>query len=288
MLSRLCWRLTLTLACACVGLSARGEIVLNEYNAVRNDRWLDQDGLGASTATDTYFGRIVGNGGRWFEVAVVGGTSTAGETIDMRGWTFGWTSGDVGSGSFTLSDDIGLAGIHRGTVVTFFSPDVGGPNVNSNLNGIGASTAAGGDLAAYNPAGDSWWLNINLADTSLVNAGGTLSTGNENWQVTMMDAMGSAVFGPAGEGVGSLSGVNSREVGKLEQFTAGSSIADWQSVTPLNGVYQDGTSSSFGGENLWSGGANVQDFSSLRVVPEPTCLLLLGGGLGLGIFRRRR
>jgi len=264
--------------------NAQAGLILNEYNAVRSTRWLDADGVAESTAEDTYFGRIEGNGGRWFETLAVGSTSNAGETLDLRGWSFSWTDLDLGSGSFTLSNHLALGSIHRGTLITFFSQDAGGPNVGSNLLGVGASTAAGGDLAQYDPTAGSWWLNINIADAAL--ASGSLNTGNDDWQVTIRDSDDNDVFGPAGEGIGSLSGVNSREVGKLESTF--DSIAGWQSITPLTGNYEDGTSSSFGGANLWNGGSNSQNFSSLQIVPEPSALLLVGSALGAGFLRRRR
>lgn len=249
---------------------ASGALILNEYNAVRSDRWLDADGIGDSTASDSNFGRVVGNGGRWFETLVVGTSSVPGATIDIRGWSFGWTSTDVGSGSFTLTNDAALSTVHRGTLLTFFSQDAAGPNVVTNFN-------------TYDPTNGNWWLNINLADVAYI-ASGALNTGNGNWQLTIRDASNTVVFGPAGEGVAPIGGVNSREVSKLEE-THGT-IAGWQGVTPSS-VYSDGTSSSFGSENLWGGGSNVQDFSSLRVIPEPSTALL--GGLGLlALLRRSR
>jgi hypothetical protein len=270
--------------------SSFGTVILNEYNAVRDSRWLDADGAAASTATDTYFGRIEGNGGRWMELLVVGSTSAAGETIDMRDWSFDWTSTDVGSGSFALSNNASLADIHRGMVVTFFSQDAGGPNVGSNLTGVGTSTAAGGNLSQYDPDTGNWWLNINIADNALVSSG-SLNTGNGDWQVTVRDNANDIVFGPAGEGVGTFSGVSSREVGKLEAFTGPNTIADWQGITPLSTAYNDGTSSTFGSGNLWSSGSNVQDFSPLQVVPEPSTWVMGLVGIACGgwqMWRRRR
>jgi autotransporter-associated beta strand protein len=262
---------------------AQAQVILNEYNAVRADRWLAADGATASSASDSYFGRVRGNGGRWFEVLVVGSTDAPGEKVDLRGWTFSWTTTNavVGSASFTLSQDLLLSAIDRGTLITFFSPDTGGPDVGSNLSGIGASTAAGGDLAQYDPANGNWWLNINLADTSLVGSG-TLITHHDDWQLTIKDNLGNLVFGPVGEGVGSLSGVNSREVGKLE--TSSNTIDDWQEITPLDLAYQDGTSSTFGAPNTWSGGASVQNFSVLRNTGTAVTFLWKNGDGGTGTW----
>ncbi len=260
-----------------LGLSGalRADVILNEYNAVRADRWLDLDGLDASTASDSHFGRVQGNGGRWFEMVVVGQTALPGETVDMRGWSFDWSAADVGSGSFTLSNDARLAGIHRGTLLTFFSKDALNPeNVDSNFD-------------SYNPHGGDWWLNINLADPLLI-LSGSLNTGNDNWQVSVRNSVDALVYGPAGEGVGFFEGVNSREVGKLEAFTFGdpmNTLADWQAIGPDSLEYQDGTSSTFGSENIWSGGSGLQDLSILRAVPEPGTLGLLL--LGLGLLARR-
>lgn len=252
---------------------ASASVILNEFNAVRDTRWLDVDGAGASTASDSHFGRIEGNGGRWFETLVVGTTTTPGETIDMRGWSFEWSDLGVGSGSFQLTNDNALSAIHRGTVLTFIQEDASGPSVPSNFG-------------SYDPANGSWWLNINVADSQFVLAGGTLLTGNDDWNVHIKDSLGNTVFGPAGENTpgGINTGVNSREVGKLEESHG--TILDWQAVTPSSG-YSDGTSSSFGSENVWGGGSNEQDFSSLRVIPEPSTALL--GGLGLlALLRRSR
>jgi hypothetical protein len=259
------------LALVSLGLASQvsAVVVMNEYNAVRSDRWLDADGFGASTASDSYFGRIAGNGGRWFEAIVVGNTTVAGETIDMRGWTFNWTSGDVGFGSFTLTTDAALAAIHRGTLLTFFSQDAGGPNVATNMS-------------SYDPGTNNWWLNINLTDAQFI-ASGTLNTGNDNWQLTIQDASSNTIFGPAGEGIGTFGGVSSREVAKLEETHA--TIAGWQGVTPTSN-YKDGTSSTFGEENAWSSGSNVQDLTALRNIPEPSTALL--GVLGMLAMARRR
>lgn len=47
-------------------------VLLNEWNAVGSSRFLDGDAFADSTAADTNFGRIQGNGGNWMELLVVG------------------------------------------------------------------------------------------------------------------------------------------------------------------------------------------------------------------------
>ena len=64
-----------------------------------------------------------------------------------------------------------------------------------------------------------------------------------------------------------VTGINNREVWKLEASPS-------DSIGPVSS-YNDGSSSSFGSPNRWNGGANVQDFSALRV-PEPAALTLFG------------
>jgi hypothetical protein len=49
-------------------------VFLNEYNAVDPERYLE------GTGSDAYWGRILGNGGDWFELVV------AKDHLDMRGW----------------------------------------------------------------------------------------------------------------------------------------------------------------------------------------------------------
>jgi len=54
--------------------------------------------------------------------------------------------------------------------------------------------------------------------------------------------------------------------------------------------YDDGTSSSFGSANVFSGGTETQDLSALRgqAIPEPSGLMVIGTVALAGVLRRRR
>ena len=130
---------------------------------------------------------------------------------------------------------------------------------------------------SFDPSVDDWHMNFSTTQeqvtgtllTTVTNDGvaGEFSVGNDNWQLTILDSLGNVVAGPTGEGDGNLSGVNSREVGKLEGLLApNATLADWLALDLATAPYDDGTSSSFGGANLFSGGTEMQDLSALRVV----------------------
>jgi len=75
-----------------VGRVLGADVILNEYNAVNGSDFLnggtafeDEDG---GYADDSYFGRVQGNGGDWFELVVIT------DHLDMRGWKLAiWMDG---------------------------------------------------------------------------------------------------------------------------------------------------------------------------------------------------
>ncbi|MHC4064590.1 MAG: MSCRAMM family adhesin [Planctomycetota bacterium] len=215
---------------ACSGGLRAADVILNEYNAVGGTQFLE-DG-----AEDTYWGRVEGNGGDWFELAVIT------DHLDMRGWQL-VISDNTGSPDQTLTltgHDI-WSDLRSGTIVT-------------------VSEELGNNASEYSPETGQWWLNVKAADGT----NGTYITASNfrvnssNWQITILDASGVVVFGPAGEGIQPPGGVTNQEVCKLEEDPSAS-------VTPLSN-YTDGQSSTFGSENIWQGGAHTQDFSVLRSV----------------------
>jgi hypothetical protein len=259
---------------ACVGLAgvvtsaaAGADIVLSEYNAVAPDKWVGNPndplcegpaGIDCSNRSDTFFGRIMGNGGNWFELMVVT------DHLDMRGWTLYWEEVNaLKEGTIFLSDDPAWSDLRAGTVLTFTE----------------LTTAEGGldtDLG-FDPCRGDWWINVNTFDTQYVpttetnvkgDGPGNFSVGNNDWRITVRDGSGATVFGPAGEGAVDYTGtsVNSREICRLQ---ADPSAA----VTPTSD-YDDGTRSSFGSPNNWEDALNCriyQEFDGLRAAQLAAC-----------------
>jgi hypothetical protein len=277
-------RFVVVLLALCVVGSARAaEVIVNEYNAVE-DKQILQNGTG-----DAYLGSNVSfcdedddgeievdprkacvddtdcngtheprclsgrlqNGGDWFELVVIQ------DHLDMRDWDIGVTQGGLSFPCVTngvscfilvLTDDLIWSDLRSGTIITV-AEDI--PN----------------NVGDYQPETGDWWINVRAADGA---AGTYISntdfpTSNDKSQITVRDQNNIVIFGPAGEGVNPLSGVGNTEVFKLEADPSASIIPG----SPGNPNYwNDGSSSTFGQPNLWSGGVSQQDFSALRsVVP---------------------
>jgi hypothetical protein len=214
-------------------------IHLNEYNGVSPTKYL------AGTASDPYFGRVPGNGGDWFELAVVQ------DHLDLRGWQvvvrdMAGLAGDT-TQTLTFSDHPVLSDLRSGTIVT-----------------VAADLASN---ASYDPLADDWWLHLRsgAAGDGLYISALPFSVSNDYTQISVLDAHGVAVFGPAGEGINPASGIGSDEVFKLE--------SDPGPGVTASANYKDGTSSTFGAPNLWSGGTVTQNFGALRAPVTRACSL---------------
>jgi len=274
-------------------MTLNAQVILNEYNAVSGSNHLDEAAFDDSTAADTEFGRILGNGGNWFELLVIGDSDSA--VVDMRNWTLCWEEADVVSpgvnaqGEIVLSNDSLWSAIERGTLLTFIET--------SDAGGVGDDTSTD---VSFDGSANDWHMNFSTTQeqttgtllTTTTNDGvdGEFSVGNDDWQLTIKDSFGNIISGPTGEGAG-LSGVNSREVGKLEGLVApNASVADWLTLDLATAPYDDGTSSSFGSANVFSGGTETQNLSALRgqAVPEPSGLLVIVTVGIAGVLRRRR
>jgi hypothetical protein len=209
-------------------------ILVNEYNAVAVNRFL------AGTGSDSFFGRVLGNGGDWFELVVVA------DHLDLRG--FKVDVQDTGGPTFTtltFTNDSLLADLRSGTIVTV------GETLPSDVS--------------YNPSGGDWWIHLrsgNSGDGLFITAA-DFETSQQGTRLTVRDASGNVAFGPAGEGIQPLSGVGNDEVLKLE--------ADPSSSITAYANYNDGSTSTFGSPNSWAGGTLVQDFGALRSVVSGSC-----------------
>lgn len=222
------------------------DVILNEYNAVDGSVFLnggtalaDVDG---GRASDSYFGRVEGNGGDWFELVVIT------DHLDMRGWMLDIYNGGEFDETLTLTNHSIWSDLRSGTIITV-SEDV--PN----------------DIS-YDPAAGDWWINVqadNAADGSCISAS-SFAVNSDDWQLRIRNSLSVVVFGPAGEGISPASGVSDTEIFRLEAKP--SSL-----ITPLSVDYDDGTRlSTFGSPNQWG----VQDFFQLRsVVALPSILTLL-------------
>jgi hypothetical protein len=257
---------------------AQVSLIPNEWNCVAPENYLDTVDFEGSSKADTFFGRVQGNGGDWIELVVTT------DRPDLRGWKLVWeygTNAGSGQGVIELGDHPLLASLRSGTIITITE----------------SRTAEGGldtDLS-YDPASGDWWINICTRDGGPATTSGTITSGGQtsilppgefevnhnNWQVTILDAGGSHVFGPVGEAAPGWqgTGINSREVGKLEEDPS-------PFITPSSN-YNDGTSSTFGSPNIWSSGLFSQDFSALRSIIDQPLVTTVAGAKLLGSGRVR-
>lgn len=236
-------------------------VILNEYNAVSNDKFLnggtlqaDEDG---GQAGDVFFGRILGNGGSWFELVVVA------DHVDMRGWELFWEElGDNEVGSIHLTGHPFWSDLRAGTIITFIDRGTSNGGLDTDLS--------------FDPSAGDIWVNIMTFDTSLVagttsnqpgHVSGDFGVGKDDWRLTILDADGGVVFGPAGEG--SIyyhhGGVGGTDVCRLKESPS-------RFITPASAYDDSEEISTFGAPNFWklcpAGTIVTQDFSQL---PEPGC-----------------
>lgn len=226
---------------ACLFLMTPGmvwgaDVILNEYNAVDVDSYLgggtaalDESGTQAS---DSYFGRILGNGGDWFELVVIT------DHLDMRGWQLDIYSAGLLDETLTLTSHSIWSNLRSGTIIT----------VSEDLPS---------DIS-YNPAAGDWWIHVQAktgADGLYIEAS-SFPVNSDNWQLRIRNAAGIVIFGPAGEGISPASGISGTEIFRLE--AAPSTL-----VSPLSVDYDDADNhSTFGSPNQWG----MQEMYLLRSV----------------------
>lgn len=220
------------------------DIILNEYNAVDSNDFLGGGDASADEnggrAFDSYFGRVQGNGGDWFEMVVIK------DHLDIRGWQLDIYDDGILDETLALTSDPIWQDLRAGTIITV-SEDVPSD-------------------VSYNPAGGDWWINVqahNNGDGKYIEKS-SFPVSSGNWRLRIRNIAQQVVFGPAGEGISPVSGIGGNEVFRLEDNPS--------ATVPANSTdYDDGDDfSTFGSPNRWG----AQDFSKLRPVIAPVAATL--------------
>lgn len=230
----------------CFGTTDGSDIILNEYNAVSSNEFLNGGDAAADAdggrASDSYFGRIPGNGGDWFELTVIT------DHLDMRGWMFDIYENGVLDETLDLTHDSIWSDLRSGTIIT-------------------VSEKVPSDIS-YNPSAGDWWINVQASEDSdgLYIEASAFPVSSSNWQLGIRNAENAIIFGPAGEGISPTSGIGGTDIFRLEAKPSAS-------VTANSPDYDDGIDlSTFGSPNRWG----QQGYNQLRnVVAEISTLSLL-------------
>ena len=92
------------------------DIILNEYNAVDSNDFLGGGDSSADEsggrASDSYFGRVRGNGGDWFELVVIK------DHLDIRGWQLDVYDNKLLDETLTLTSNPIWQDLRAGTIIT--------------------------------------------------------------------------------------------------------------------------------------------------------------------------
>ncbi|MGE5293366.1 MAG: hypothetical protein ACM3VT_00920 [Solirubrobacterales bacterium] len=210
------------------------DIILNEYNAVDANDFLgggdssaDENG---GRAFDSFFGRVPGNGGDWFEMVVIT------DHLDIRGWQLDIYDDGILDETLALTSNPIWQDLRAGTIITV-SEDVPSD-------------------VSYDPNAGDWWINVqaNNNGDGLYIEKSSFPVSANNWRLRIRNVAGQVVFGPAGEGISPASGISGTEVFRLEDSPSAT-------VTASSTKYDDGDDfSTFGSPNRWG----VQGFGKLR------------------------
>lgn len=271
-------------------------IVLNEYNAVSSTNFLnggdavtDEDGGAASV--DSHFGRVIWNGGQWVEFVVVGSAP-----VDMRGWAveIGTNNGTgfTAHNKLVLSNHTHWQAIPGGTILTFIDRTTAQGGFDTGI-AIRDNSSTTGDIWTNIWMGDPTYLTYTSQGfNGYTNTAGVLEgilIDNNDTQFRVKNTAGQIVYGPAGEGVGAVSGLNSKEVLELEAHpTVLVSPTDTASASTRG--YDDGASgSTFGSPNSWTEGVatvtqqfNVIPPAEIAVEQLAATVVADGGSVNFG------
>jgi len=192
-------------------------MILNEYNGVASDKLLKLGG------TDSYFGRVLGNGGDWLEFIVIK------DRLNLQNALFTIKEGcsEIFSANFPELKTIGF--LRKGTMLTI-------SNEPTDMSYF--------PFAPYN---EDWKININIDD--FINKTGEFSIGSNNTDITITREDGTKIrLATTGEGVRDEDIIDNQEVYKLKANPT-------KETSPYNRDYGDDNDSeaisTFGSENQW-------------------------------------
>jgi hypothetical protein len=258
-------------------------LIVNEYSAVSGSKFLGSDTFAETNCSDSFFGRVEGNGGNWIELVV------REDHADIRGWQLRWAEREdppgewvstgqdlwygaangvdgsqVKQGIVTFSDDELWSDLRAGTIITIIEHE-------TKENEAGELCLNGSDVS-YDPRNGDWWIHISsegeqLSATPRVTTAsniegdnpGEFAVGNDDWEASVYNADGVRVIGPVGENAPAWAGggVSSSE---------GVAVKAKPQDVYNNNYYDDVKWTTFGAPNVWDDGAEIQEFERLRAV----------------------
>jgi len=235
--------------------AAQGDVILNEWNAVGPNKFLEDNG------TDTFFGQVAGNGGDWIELVVIKNNA------DLRGFKIEWKNGDspIKQGALTFSNSTKWnggasgGGLKAGTIIVL--------REDASADTFPDRSGLACDISVDNGSWDNI-IQLRTNGTYVTESGTDWQVDNDDWTARILDnatPTRGVVQSWVGEDTSAAdirtgSGLSSEEVGKLEQDPSANAAV--YSPSQL-GNYNDGDTSTYGDPNLWNSGANEQCFEAL-------------------------
>jgi len=197
-------------------LEQKPYLILNEYNGVSSSEYLKGDG------NDSYFGRVLGNGGDWIELVVIK------DRLDLRSAIIKIEENcqEIFSAKFPLIDTLGF--LRKGTLFTI-------SNEPTNMS-----------YFPFSPSSGDWYINFNIDD--FIDRNGTFNVGDKNTTITIIREDGAKFrLVKSGEGVIGRDILDNKEVFKLRAEPT-------QESSPYINYGDDNNSraiSTFGSPNSW-------------------------------------
>jgi len=198
----------------------KSSLLLNEYSAVASNKYLKDNG------DDTYFGRVMGNGGSWLEMVVTR------DYLNLQEAKIRVKENCDDIFSANLPTLLPLAYLRKGTVITI-------SNEPTDMT-----------YSPFAPHAPDWKMNININD--LTNRVGSFNISSNDIIISIEDKNSTKfLLSPSGEGVWGNHDIDDEEVYKLKAEPN-------LTVTPYSSSYGDDNNtealSSYFNANRWYGG----------------------------------